>query len=363
MPLCQQNIQNRIPGLDLCRAAAVLMVLTCHWSAHFGAWLGIPVPDVLDFVGDTGVDLFFALSGFLIGRILIRMVERRADWRDLRVFLIRRAMRTLPLYFLCLAILLTFFPPHDGAGHTALRYLTLTQNLIAPMPADHYFAVTWSLAIEEWFYLLFGGGLMLLSRRIGGKAAVPVCAALFMIVPFLARLTFADKPYLVYTRLDEIAYGVLAAWLYARQSRLFLYPAVALAVGAALIVLAGSGLLPAALVPNVTVTGCAACLPAALRFGYAGSWLSVPVRWLASRSYAIYLIHLTILNDVVETGLVTTGLVSPLPGIAIAMTLPLLLAELSYRYFETPLLRWRPEHYGPTVAHLSTAVAIRPRAT
>ena len=91
------------------------MVLTSHWTCHFGDWFGIPVPPMADTVGDIGVEIFFALSGFLIGRILIDITQARPTWRDFQVFMIRRAMRTLPLYFLWLTLLLCVFPPKDNA--------------------------------------------------------------------------------------------------------------------------------------------------------------------------------------------------------------------------------------------------------
>ena len=154
-------------GLDLARALAVMMVLVGHWANNVGQWFHVTAPHKVSFAGQMGVELFFALSGFLIGRILLDIIDTRPEWRDFRVFMIRRAMRTLPLYFLWLALLLLVFPPRQDGLAVALRFLTLTQNLTAPMPPDYY-TVTWSLTVEEWFYLLFGGGLILGARLLGG---------------------------------------------------------------------------------------------------------------------------------------------------------------------------------------------------
>jgi peptidoglycan/LPS O-acetylase OafA/YrhL len=218
------------------------------------------------------------------------------------------------------------------------------------MPPDWYYAVTWSLAIEEWFYLLFGVALVLLSRRLGGQRALGWCIALFMLIPLGLRLVCQSRDGMVYLRIDEIAYGVLMARLYVSRNGLFRHPWLAAGIGACLIVstlafaLLETPPFPIALLPNMQVIGCALCLPLALRLTQAAGWFATPVRWVASRSYALYLIHLTILSDVAENGLFETGLLSAPGCVAIAVVTPFLLADVSYRWFETPILRWRPSH-------------------
>jgi peptidoglycan/LPS O-acetylase OafA/YrhL len=335
-------------GLDLLRAIAIMMVLVSHWTCHMGDWFGIAVPPVADVVGDIGVEIFFALSGFLIGRILIEITRVRPTWRDFQVFMVRRCMRTLPLYFLWLAMLLCVFPPKDDAVVTALRFITLTQNLVADLPSDYYFAVTWSLTIEEWFYLLFGAGLILLSRRIGGKWALPCCLAVFLLAPLALRLAYLERGPLVFFRIDEIGYGVLMARLFLDRNWMFRHPWVPLAFGIALIAASMLSLLPvpaALAVPlssNAEVIGGALCLPAALRLHRAAAWFERPVRWIATRSYALYLFHLTILVDVVERLLVLPNVLPASAGVVLAIVVPFPLAALSYHYLETPLLRRRP---------------------
>lgn len=350
-------------GLDLLRAIAVSMVLTSHWTSHFGYWFNVPVPAVVDTIGDTGVEIFFALSGFLIGRILIGIAGLHPTWRDFRVFMARRAMRTLPLYFLWLAILLCVFPPRQDVLFTALRFLTLTQNLIAAMPADYYFVVTWSLAIEEWFYLLFGCALIVLARWLGGARALPWCLAVFILAPLALRLTYLERGPLVFFRIDEIAYGVLMARLYLNRSWIFRHPWAPLAAGLALfgIALSGTALFGALHIPpqlavpltsNAEVIGGALCLPAALRLSRAAAWFAIPVRWIATRSYALYLIHLTILVDVAENRLFENGLMPVLACAILAIVLPFPLAELSYRFLEGPILRCRPDQDRASVPRL-----------
>ncbi len=331
---------GRVLGLDLLRSMAIMLVLISHWSGHFGYWLGVPMPPLADFLGDLGVDLFFALSGFLIGRILLDIVAARPAWRDFRAFLIRRAMRTLPLYFVWLAVLLAVFPPHQDGLTTALRFLSLTQNLLAPMPPDYYFAVTWSLTVEEWFYLLFGGGLVFLARHLGGAWALVLCLAVFIIGPLLLRLTQDGGHGLVFFRIDEIAYGVAMARLFVNRHLVFRCPSRMLSLGLGLI--AAAAFLPDALTHNASVLGCALCLPAASRLTRAARWIEAPVRWIAARSYALYIVHLTVLVDVAEQMLWEKGGLAAVLCALLAIVLPFLLAELSYRFLEAPILRLRP---------------------
>ena len=348
-------------GLDLLRATAIVMVLFNHWIAHFGGWFSFHVPALADTIGDTGVEIFFALSGFLIGRILIDMTRTRPEWADFRVFMTRRAVRTLPLYFLWLCFLLAVFPPLVTALVTALRYLTLTQNLVAEMPPDYFFAVTWSLTIEEWFYLLFGTALVVLSRRMSGSAALGCCLVIFLTVPATLRLYYHMRGALVYMRIDEIAYGVLMARLYQNDSLLFRHPWAALAAGLGCLAAAFWDVLPASvavpLTSNLEVIGGALCLPAALRLTHLPAVLERPVRWLASRSYALYLIHLTILVDLGERLWVDRGVMSPWAAAIICIVIPFPLAELSYRFVETPLLRLRPQQSSPPAPLPMTVVA------
>jgi peptidoglycan/LPS O-acetylase OafA/YrhL len=251
--------------------------------------------------------------------------------------------------------MLALWPPRQDALGTALRLVTLTQNLIAPMPPDDYFAVSWSLTIEEWFYLLFGAALILVAARLGGTRALWLCLAVFILGPLalrIAELEWSERGLelekQVFFRIDEIAYGVVLAWLHLRRSRLFRHPWPLLAVGLLLIGAVWTDRLPVPvrlimpLNPNAVVLGCVLCLPAALRLRRAAAWFAAPVRWISTRSYALYLIHMNILVDLVQARLWGTGILSAPVAAAVAVVLPFGLAELSYRCLEAPILRHRP---------------------
>ena len=202
-------------GLDVVRATAILSVLIGHYAPPYLSMLG--VHDPARFSGPAaylGVELFFVLSGFLIGRILFGIAHTRPTPGALLVFLTRRWMRTLPLYLAWIALLWAFLPyDHQSLGEV-LRYVTLTQNLDRPMPINNWFAVSWSLTVEEWFYLLFGSSVILCAAWLPRRLAIWLPIVLFIAAPTFIRcilspadLLFEGREKVALLRLDAIAYG------------------------------------------------------------------------------------------------------------------------------------------------------------
>lgn len=175
----------------------------------------------------SGVDLFFVLSGFLIGGVLL---DERKSQHYFKTFYIRRACRILPLYYL---LLLSFFAADQaGLGQKSRElewlftnpmpgwsYLTFTQNILMTLKATFgsgWLAMTWSLAIEEQFYLL----LPLLIRFVPGKRLTWVLLAGVALAPLLryALLYFERREALAAgyvmmpCRADALLLGVLGAY-------------------------------------------------------------------------------------------------------------------------------------------------------
>lgn len=221
---------DRMFGLDVCRTMAILSVVMGHMLLHSS-----PHPYIasIGFVAIFGVDLFFCLSGFLIGRILLLESSRWPEEKERGVFRFwyRRWMRTLPLYFFFFFIELRMY--WDGASSVSAQqaYLIFAQNLAWPMP--NFFSLTWSLAIEEWFYFLFPL-LILLSIGLGKKPRTAVLVAIiaFLLVPMALRFFLFGKEgsfdsldpnirHVVIFRLDSIGFGVLMAYLNQWHQALF----------------------------------------------------------------------------------------------------------------------------------------------
>ena len=214
------RVERRLPPLDGLRAVAVSMVIALHWLVRtpVGARWGVEWPRlhaVLD-LGWCGVDLFFVLSGFLIGGILI---DQRASPNLFPVFYLRRAARVLPVYWLVLAVAF-ILPTHRGpalVGDVPLpAYALFVQNAFTALGRNPGVALAplWSLAIEEQFYvagpLLACFGAPALVAALVGSCVLgsPLLRA------FLAWRVHGLSPWdFTLCRLDGLALGVAGAWL------------------------------------------------------------------------------------------------------------------------------------------------------
>ena len=354
---------RRWPGLDLLRALAIVLVMASHWMNNLPYFFGRPSPAYGPYAGVVGVGLFFALSGFLIGQILLRIAAAGPTPGDFGRFIARRWLRTLPLYYVMVALLILVFPPSYDVLRTALRAATLTQNFCQPMPPEYWFAVSWSLTIEEWFYLGFGALFLGLAGRLGSGRAMAVSLLAFLLTPLALRAAQPDFFDLargldneVIYRIDAIAFGVAAAWAWQRRAPLFTRPWLAMSAGVlgACVVLWSwfwpsplSARWYAVFIHDIYMAGCALLLPAALRMPALPRPLAAPIGWLAARSYALYLFHYTVMVDFAQQRLLGPRLIGPVTATLISVIGPFIAAEVSWRLLEHPVLRRRPDQtYG-----------------
>jgi peptidoglycan/LPS O-acetylase OafA/YrhL len=347
-----QSAAPRIFGLDVLRALAITMVLGAHDAGFIGGWIGYPCPIQVSLAGPFGVELFFVLSGFLIGGLLLDLAQTAPSLANLGIFLVRRWLRTLPLYLVWLAVLLVFWPPAHLVWWHVLHYATLTQNLTHGMPPGDFFAVSWSLTIEEWFYLLFSvvalGGVILTRSRMAFVLAI----LLFLVVPAWLRWRVPlDLDYgnsiekVALLNLDSIARGVAMAAIL-REFRLGWVLAVPMAgfgVWLVAIIWTGhwqvSGQVFRTFLTTMVGTGWALCLPLLLLWRDCRNLAGRMVRALSRMSYGLYIVHYTILEHARD--------VLPVPlAIAAGVVMPFVIAALSWRYLEAPILAWRPPQLG-----------------
>jgi peptidoglycan/LPS O-acetylase OafA/YrhL len=165
---------TREHGLDLLRAAAILAVIAFHAADLSGA--STAVHRVFAF-GWMGVDLFFVLSGFLIGR---QVFKTRVDSQPgfLAEFWTKRWLRTLPLYYVVLFTCAVIKPAlfHVPFKGSIWHFATFTQNYVGPRD----FVASWSLCVEEQFYLVLPIVVVLFASRVAFPAwgwLVPVAAS------------------------------------------------------------------------------------------------------------------------------------------------------------------------------------------
>jgi peptidoglycan/LPS O-acetylase OafA/YrhL len=228
--------ERRIFGLDLLRAAAIGSVVLAHGGLQFVLFSVGPqlVPAVKPYAGWStlvahggviGVELFFVLSGFLIGGILLRSADDLGTGRGLLTFYVRRWFRTLPLFAVALVANVIFERVcHDRtlSGAEIAGHGLFLRNFGALRMT--FFPESWSLAVEEWFYLLFPAvlwaGLRITRARF--DRVFVVCAAGFLVFSATARTLNAFQAdanwalaqrCIVIFRFDALMTGVIAAWL------------------------------------------------------------------------------------------------------------------------------------------------------
>lgn len=339
---------KRIYGLDCMRALAIMLVLASHMFNR------------LEFLGYVGVELFFVLSGFLIGGILIKSLEKQKGFgrRDLRRFLIRRFLRTLPNYFLFLLIYSgteqRISPEVQKNALDYLRYSLFLQNFAWPNPSG-YFSHSWSLCIEEWFYFLTSISLFLMLKITGNTEngrvkALGLTAVGFIVLPNLLKFSlgtgFDDLRMVVVFRLDAIMYGVLIALLQNRfpewwyKSQWLLVAGIVISMAGILIY--GRSIQADAVALSLMPMGFSLMIPAIYRLHRSGTGLDIVVEWTATLSYSIYLCHIIIYFGLQEPlGYGQMGVAGKLIYKAGSLILIFSVSYLIYRFFEKPVTDFR----------------------
>lgn len=364
---------KRVPELDGLRGIAILSVLIWHYYAAVAGPPMSPLTLALRLplnLAWSGVDLFFVLSGYLIGGILL---DHRDAPNYFKVFYVRRICRIVPVYF---AWILLFIPAGVlsakfmsldvvtalfGDPLPLLAYFTFTQNFVMAVRQNfgpEWLAITWSLAIEEQFYLVLP-----LVIRMSPRRWLPAVLATFILLPPILRIvTIVHDPtatvfvhVLPIFRADALFLGVLCAVLIRNPgTRHLLADSIPWLYGLLALFVLGFGWL----------TFHSAFDPRAMAF-YGYSWLALmyacllliatleqqgPVKALARLSilgrfgmlaYGIYLTHQAV------NALLHGWLLQQVPAIhnptdilvtLLAFAVTYLLALLSWTYFEKPLV-------------------------
>lgn len=351
---------NRFPGLDLFRSIAIILVILEHGS-YFDFSRRPDRYDAQFFF--NGVELFFVLSGFLIGRILIRQLHyTNQPATQLYHFWIRRWLRTLPLYFAALFanVLLVYAGWMIGNKDTiSWRFLVFLQNF--RWYFNGFFMESWSLAVEEWFYLLFPAVLLLLCKWWPFRTSFLMAAAAILIFsvgyrwhisPLVNNAEQWDMLLrkLVLCRLDALMVGCLLAWgwenhrpwLTRFRVPLFIF---GLLVYLSVLVMPGfpnsSYFRLAYLSINAMAIGCMlplfACLPAI------GTWPQRMIATISKLSYSMYLVHAIVLGLMLHNPLLNTG--HYWLNLLLYCTATTALSSLTFRFIEKPVLQFRDRHY------------------
>jgi len=342
--MSQSRDDGRIPSLDGLRAISIGFVLAAHLAGTRGFPVSAALGKVVEF-GDLGVHVFFVISGFLITRLLLEELERRNEIR-LGRFYLRRTLRIFPPYYaliLALGIAQMLGWLHLAA-HDVARAISYTSNYY---PDRSWFTGhTWSLSVEEQFYLLWPAVIVV----AGPRRAIVAAACVVLFGPIVRTASWELMPWSAdgipnrfETVADAIAAGCVLAglreWLHARPLYMRaltspLFAVVPLAVvGAA--AFHEHPLLYFAVEMSVMNIGAALCLDWCITYpeGRIGALLNArPLVFVGLLSYSIYLWQQPFLNRASAAG-VNAFPANILIAAAAALT--------SYYAIEQPSLRLR----------------------
>jgi peptidoglycan/LPS O-acetylase OafA/YrhL len=352
--------QSRIEGLDGLRALAITGVLVYHLNA---SWL----PG-----GFLGVDVFFVVSGFLITTLLVRE-HHRTGRIALSQFWVRRARRLVPALVLCVltSVLIARLVSQDllvDIGRQLLGALTFSTNWTEIGAGSSYFDQTapqlfmnfWSLAVEEQFYLAWPLVVLALLAvagrvRVGVAVAVGTASSLLMALLFTPGLDATRVYYGTDTHVMGLMAGAALAFAWASPSlALWVAPTRWGRLGAYAVPLAGvvllaemalldeqstltfrGGIVLASLATAVLVMGVIERRPDGV------SAFQRPLRhpvasWVGARSYSIYLWHWPVILLVALDNPSAPGTMSHLLTRLWCVLVTLALADLTFRFVETP---------------------------
>lgn len=207
---------KHIKGLDTLRAFAVFFVIIEHWKLQFDKH---SVPGILQNIfvplGQFGVDLFFVLSGYLITSILLDAREKNAEGNRLKVvknFFIRRVLRIFPIYYLTLLFL--YLINYSVLRHYIGYFISYTSNILSYRQNSwNAFSHTWSLAVEEQFYILWPWMIVFLKEKY--LKYVFIIAILIGVVSTYIVLNVLHHfyPILVFNCFDSFGIGGLYAYV------------------------------------------------------------------------------------------------------------------------------------------------------
>lgn len=358
---------SRVFGLDVMRTLAIGLVVVSHALLFFpkareGFFREVQGIGLL--FGYLGVELFFVLSGFLIGGILLSDFTQKPSLAGLRHFWLRRWFRTLPNYFLFLGVNVTLALWLGRTIPSLGPYFVFLQNFTSPPPP--FFVESWSLTVEEWFYLLIPAAVFVAVRflPVSLRGAVLAVAVIALVGVTLAREWYVAaerRDWLLGVRvvaafrLDACMFGVVGAWIlrfYPEVWARLRQPGLLLGLGLWLAIVwnifdRGGGFFDVKTTGfTLTSLGALCFLPMLEKWKESQGMLAGATTRISLWSYSLYLVNLPV-HTVCHHFLAPKSIESAILAALIFVATSVAMAALVYRFFERPMLglreRWAPK--------------------
>ena len=365
----EPNLKERIFGLDALRATAIIMVVSSHVLWIYPKSNAF-IPTLFELFGFWGVELFFVLSGFLIGSILYKtFVNENFTLKSVFHFLKRRWFRTLPNYYLVLIlnILIAFFLGFsiENTG----SYFLFLQNFASKSPA--FFPESWSLSIEEYTYLLLPFLLFFVGlSKVKNKAKLFLLVIVALILVFWINKFYyhsqnkisnlsdwnSNLKSVVIYRIDAILVGVLIAWIRFNFEAFWKkYKVLFALIGFAILFFLMFGIIPLNLTIEqnpffwnvlylpITSAAFAFLLPFFSNWKTFTNPILYPIELISKISYSIYLLHYSVILLLLKTFFETSQMSDFERHLftLVYLLITFLSSYLLYRFYEKPIMNWR----------------------
>ena len=364
------TLENRYPGLDLARSIAISLVVFSH-----SLWISNYYPSIISWLmrlsGTIGVEIFFVISGFLIGKIVLKLIQKDDfSLQDVFVFLKRRWFRTLPNYYLALLInLILWVAIYKEIPEKLFLYFFYLQNITTTSPA--FFRIAWSLAVEQFCYIVGPFSLFFLikcfPKQDKGKLFVIMSLLVIVLLGFV-RYYFNQtnvihnlsdwneklRKVTIY-RLDAIYYGFVAFYMLHKYTISDVLKSLFFNIG--LVILLMLHIFIFALGINVEefpfffnvlflpLNSIAICLllPFLTTISFQSLLFTKWITLISVISYSIYLLHYTIILHLFKEFFPSDALTGLSLGLytGIYWIVTFVFSYLLYKYFESPMTRLR----------------------
>lgn len=362
-------------GLDLLRTIAICLVLLSHSTLLlFPTSENISITIIRVF-GAVGVDLFFVLSGFLIGGILLKQIDvNKTGFKDFIVFWKRRWLRTLPNYYLILVVnILIYILLNKNLPSNLWSFVLFLQNF--SFPQVDFFTEAWSLSIEEYAYLLLPFVLyssFLVFRKLNKKKVffwitlLLIAALLVLKISYYFNVkvsSYVDWSHsfrkVVIYRLDSIYFGFILVYLVKTFPSLFVaYKNQFLIFGILIFTLLHILIFSFNLLPQthlgfyvfiylqLVIISIALTFPYFLKLSYTG-FLSKTIQLISKLSYSIYLVNYSIvllnMQRIFEVS--HDSILQKISLMICFLGISFFISFLIYKNFELPILKFRDKRY------------------